>query len=241
MWGTVLAIALIAALDPFRLGIAFLLISQRRPVRSLLAYWLGAMVAAIVSAMALLTLLRNVTPRLTEHVVAMTGSSTVGYVQIGVGLVALPLAVLVATGVFPRRRTLEMAGGPTPLFQGPRTPGALARLSSTDEARHRRAFWFAFVAGVVSATPPVEYLIVIAVILGSGAAMETQFSAAVIFIVVALAAIEIPLISCMLKPEKGEALMLRLHDWSRMHARKILALAFAIGGTLLLVTGVGST
>jgi hypothetical protein len=68
--------------------------------------------------------------------------------------------------------------------------------------------------------------------------MGTQFSAAVIFIVVALLTIEIPLLSCLLKPEKGEAIILRLHDWIRMRTRQILATVFTVGGVLLMTSGI---
>jgi Sap, sulfolipid-1-addressing protein len=237
----VLAIALIAALDPMRLGIAFVLISQRRPVRCLLAYWLGAMVSAIATAAVLLTVLRKLAPVLADHVAALTTSSAAGYIQIAVGLVALPLAVLVARGVFPRRRSLEMAGAPTAPLGGPGTPAAVARLSSLAEnGREDRAFWLAFAAGTVSATPPIEYLVVIVAILGSGAAIGIQFGAALIFIVVALAAIEIPLLSYLATPARSQALMLQLHDWVRARSRPIFAVIFAVGGLLLVAAGLAN-
>jgi hypothetical protein len=237
----VLAIALIAALDPMRLGIAFVLISQRRPVRCLLAYWLGAMVSAIATAAVLLTVLRKLAPVLADHVAALTTSSAAGYIQIAVGLVALPLAVLVARGVFPRQRSLEMAGVPTAPLGGPGTPSAVARLSSLAEnGLEDRAFWLAFAAGTVSATPPIEYLVVIVAILGSGAAIGIQFGAALIFIVVALAAIEIPLLSCLATPARSQALMLQLHDWVRARARPIFAVIFAVGGLLLVAAGLAN-
>lgn len=241
MWGTVIAIALIAALDPMRLGIAFVLMSQPRPIQSLTAYWLGAMVAAVASALALLTLLRGLMPRLTERVVAVTGSAATGYVQIAIGLLALPMAVLVAKGVFPRQRALQLAGGPAGLAEHPTAPAALGRLTAgVHDGRRGRAFWLAVVAGVVSATPPVEYLVVLAAIMGSEAATGTQFSAALVFFFVALAAVEIPLIGCLIRPERGEALMLALHGWVRVHTRPILAVAFGVGGLLLLASGVNS-
>ena len=237
----VLAIALIAALDPMRLGIAFVLISQRQPVRCLLAYWLGAMVSAIATAAVLLTVLRKLAPVLADRVAALTTSSAAGYIQIAVGLVALPLAVLVARGVFPRRRSLEMAGAPTAPLGGPGTPAAVARLSSLAEnGREDRAFWLAFAAGTVSATPPIEYLVVIVAILGSGAAIGIQFGAALIFVVVALAAIEIPLLSCLATPARSQVLMLQLHDWVRARARPIFAVFFAVGGLLLIAAGLGN-
>jgi Sap, sulfolipid-1-addressing protein len=237
----VLAIALMAALDPMRLGIAFVLISQRRPMRCLLAYWLGAMVSAIATAAVLLTVLRKLAPVLADHVAALTTSSAAGYIQIAVGLVALPLAVLVARGVFPRRRSLEMAGAPTAPLGGPGTPAAVARLSSLAEnGREDRAFWLAFAAGTVSATPPIEYLVVIVAILGSGAAIGIQFGAALIFIVVALAAIEIPLLSYLATPARSQALMLQLHDWVRARSRPIFAVIFAVGGLLLVAAGLAN-
>lgn len=241
MWGMVLAIALIAAFDPMRLGIAFVLISQPRPMRSLLAYWLGAMVSAIATAVVLLTVLRHLAPVLATHVAALTTSSTAGYIQIAMGLIALPLAALVATGVFPRQRSLEMAGAPSALPERPPTPAAVARLSSfAENGRDDRAYWLAFVAGTVTATPPIEYLVVIVAILGSGAAIGIQFGAALIFIVVALAAIEIPLLSCLAMPARSQALMLQLHDWVRARTRPIFAVLFAVGGLLLIAAGLGT-
>jgi hypothetical protein len=241
VWGMVLAISLIAALDPMRLGIAFVLISQRQPVRCLLAYWLGAMVSAIVTAAVLLTVLRNLTPVLADHVAALTTSSTAGYLQIALGLIALPLAVLVARGVFPRQRSLAMVGAPTAPLGGPATPSAVARLSSLAEnGREDRAFWLAFMAGTVTATPPIEYLVVLVAILGSGAEIGIQFGAALIFAVVTLAAIEIPLVSCLATPARSQALMLQLHEWVRARTRPIFAVLFAVGGLLLIGAGLGN-
>ena len=43
MWGSVLGLALIAALHPFRLAIILLMVSRPRPVQNLLAYWVGSL------------------------------------------------------------------------------------------------------------------------------------------------------------------------------------------------------
>jgi len=241
MWGFVLALAMIAALDPMRLGIAFVLISQRRPMRCLSAYWLGAITSGLVTAVVLLTVLRKLTPVLADHVAAITTSSAAGYVQIALGLLALPLAVCVARGVFPRQRSMAMAGAPGSPLGGPPTPPAVARLTSlADNGGSDRAFWMAFVAGTVTATPPIEYLVVLVAILGSGAEIGIQVGAALIFVVVALAAIEIPLVSCLATPARSQMLMLALHDWVRARARPIFAVIFAVGGLLLVAAGLGN-
>jgi hypothetical protein len=149
--------------------------------------------------------------------------------------------VLVARGVFPRQRSLAMAGAPTDSLGGPPTPPAVARLSSlTENGREDRAFWLAFVAGTATATPPIEYLVVLVAILGSGAEIGIQFSAALIFVVIALAAVEIPLLSCLATPARSQVLMLALHDWVRARTRPIFAVLFAVGGLLLIGAGLGN-
>jgi Sap, sulfolipid-1-addressing protein len=42
VWGSVLVLALLAAVDPVRLGLTLLLISRPRPVQNLLAYGVGS-------------------------------------------------------------------------------------------------------------------------------------------------------------------------------------------------------
>jgi Sap-like sulfolipid-1-addressing protein len=134
-----------------------------------------------------------------------------------------------------------MAGAPTAPMGAPAAPPAVARLSALAEnGREDRAFWLAFAAGTISATPPIEYLVVIMAILGSGAEIGIQFGAAVLFVVVALAAIEIPLLSCLATPARSQMLMLQLHDWVRARTRPIFAVLFAVGGLLLIGAGLGN-
>jgi hypothetical protein len=242
MWSTVLVVALIAACDPVRLGIALLLISRPRPMLNLLAYWLGGVTAGITAAVGLLIVLRAVAPMLTQHAAAAAESSIVRNVQLIGGVTALAIAALIAVGSSSRQRARVAisGGGPPTLLQRPNTLTVVSRLSARSwNVLEGRFFWVAFAAGVVSAIPPVEYLVVIAVILSSGAATGTQVSAALIFTVVSLAVIEIPLVSCLASPAKTQAAMLRLHDWTRVRRRVILALGVAVVGVFLVATGMG--
>jgi hypothetical protein len=110
-----------------------------------------------------------------------------------------------------------------------------------ENGREDRAFWLAFAAGTISATPPIEYLVVLVAILGSGAELGVQFGAALLFVVIALAAVEIPLFSCLATPARSQMLMLQLHDWMRARARPIFAALFVVGGLLLIGAGLGNT
>ena len=97
-----------------------------------------------------------------------------------------------------------------------------------------------FVAGFGSAPPHVEYQVAIAAILTSGAPIVTQISAAMMFTVVVLAAVEIPLVSYLVTPERTHAVMLHAHDWMRAHRRQLLPAIAAVTGVFLLTSGIGS-
>ena len=59
MWAAVLYIGLVMATDPIRLGLALVLVTRRRPVLNLFAFWLGGMLAGILVATAVLVLARD--------------------------------------------------------------------------------------------------------------------------------------------------------------------------------------
>jgi len=241
VWSTILVVALISACDPVRLSIALLLISRPRPMLSLLGYWLGAMVAGVIAAVGLLLVLRTVAPMLTQHAAAAAESPIVRHIQFFGGVTALTIAAVIAIGLTARRpvRVNTTGGGGTSAME--RQPTALTavlRLSARGRnAFEDNVFWVAFAAGVISAIPPVEYLVVIAIILSSGAAAGVQMSAAMLFTVVSLAVIEIPLVGCLATPVKTHAAMLRLHDWVRVRRQLILAVAVAVVGALMVLTG----
>jgi hypothetical protein len=243
VWSTVLVMGLIAACDPVRVGIALLLISRPQPMLNLLAYWLGGLVAASTAAVGTLLVLRTVAPMLTKQVTAVAQSPVVRNFQVAAGLAAVLIAALIGVGFSVRQRTrVSMSGGgPTTLLRRPETASAISRLS----ARGRNAldgnfFWVALVAGVVSAVPPVEYLVVITVILSSGTATGTQISAAMLFTVVSLVFFEIPLLSSWATPARTQAVMLHLHDWAHARRRVILTIGVAVVGVFLVATGMSS-
>jgi hypothetical protein len=101
--------------------------------------------------------------------------------------------------------------------------------------------WVAFVAGIGSGPPPVEYPVALAALATSGAAIGTQISVAIAWIVVMLAVVEIPLISYLTTPAQTQAVMLQLHNWIGFRRRRILAVLVAVAGGLLVATGMGST
>jgi hypothetical protein len=243
MWGTVLLVAMMAATDPVRFGIAVLLISRPRPMVNLLAFWLGGMAMGIAVALGALVLLRDFALMVMQTVSSAAASSTARYLQVAFGVLALLTAALIAVGFSVRQRAqIPMpCGGPSALVLQSSTPTAFSRLS----ARARSALeggnpWVAFVVGIGSVTPAAEYLMALIAIAASRAAIGTQVSAAVVFTIVVLAVVELPLVIYVATPAKTQAVMLQLHNWVRTRRRRIFAVSLAVMGVMLMATGVGS-
>jgi hypothetical protein len=242
MWGTVLVLAFMAAIDPVRTGITLLLISRPRPMLNLLAFWLGGMATGITAAVALLRLLRDFLPMVTREVTATVAIFTRAPAQIIIGVLML-LAALITAGRSARQPAgvTVPAGGPFAQVPQPSTPTVFCRLLA--RAQHvlgGEHLWVAFVAGLGSATNPVEYLLALAAIVASRAAIGTQISAAVMFTVVVLVVAEIPLVCYLATPARTQAVMLQLHDWVRTRRRRIIGVIVGAAGIFFVATGIGN-
>jgi len=78
------------------------------------------------------------------------------------------------------------------------------------------------------------------IIMASGAAIGTQFSAFLVYTVMVLAVIEIPLVCYLGAPEKTQAVMVRVQNWLRVRRARISQAALGVSGVVLMVQGVGS-
>jgi Sap, sulfolipid-1-addressing protein len=253
MWGTVLVLGLVYATDLERLAITVFLMSLPRPMRSLLAYWLGCIGPAIAVGLGVLILLRDFGLIVMQNVTSTVASSTCGRVQIAIGVLALLIAALIAVGFPARQRARVPIGGgdASPPAVQPSTPTLFSQLTARAQtlfsrltARAQRVLegghpWVAFVAGVYSAPQGAGCLMVLTAIMASGAAVGTQVSAFVAFLVVMLAVVEIPLVSYLAMPTKTQAMMLQLQNWVRARRRRIIEVVLAVGGVVLVAKGMG--
>ena len=265
MWGWVLVLALLAALNPVRLGLALLVISRPRPVQNLLAWWIGCLIAS-VSALLVPLMVLHFTPMFSSfaHDLATpaTGaSSTARHIQIGMGVLALSIAALMTVRFSARQRAhLPTPGANTStLVLDSNTPTAISRLLSRAQdapteggsairrllgrahnAWESGSLWVAVVIGLFSGLQADGALYVLAIIVPSGAAIGTEVSAAIAFVVGMLAVAEIMLVSYLAAPAKTQAVVQLLHDWAKAHRRKILVAMFAVVGVALVANGMGS-
>jgi hypothetical protein len=110
MWSSVLALSLMMALNPLRLGMIILLMSWPRPVQNLLAYRVGNLTSCIPIVVVPLTLL-HVTPMFRSFAHGWATSSTVRQIQFGMGVLALSIATLMIVRSQMRRRAQLPARG----------------------------------------------------------------------------------------------------------------------------------
>ncbi|HEY3994516.1 MAG TPA: GAP family protein [Mycobacterium sp.] len=240
MCSAVLLLALVAAIDPVRIGIAALLISRARPMRNLFAFWLGGVTTGIALALTVLLGLHGFALSVTRVLVSVTSRPVIAHAQVAIGVFALQIAALIAAQSWARQPTAAPAagGGASAPLQEPNARNGSSR-SWIRGQLERGSLVSAFAAGIAMAAPPVEYLGAIVAILASGAGTASQVSAALTFTLVAFAVAEVPLLSYLATPAKTQAVLLRLHDRIRAHRQLILAVMVAVCGVLLLVGGMG--
>jgi hypothetical protein len=211
-------------------------------VHTLFAFWLGGMATGVAVALGMLLLLRDVASTLSREVASMASSAIVPPLQIASGVVALLIGAKIAVSVSARRRApllVPVGDAPAPMLE-PSTPNAFSRVSGrVRDALEGGNLWVSFVVGLGSATPPIETLVLFTAILTSGAAVDVQSSAALVFTVVTLAVIEIPLVTYLVMPAKTRAVMLQLQDWVRARRSQVIAVFLTVAGVALVATGMG--
>lgn len=263
MWISVLGLSLLMAVHPLRLGVTLLVISRPRPVRNLIAYWVGSLGAGFPALLVPLMVLHG-TPAFRSFVI---GSATPGavncsaqYIQIGLGVFSLSAAAFMAVrfAKLQRVRVPTACGNASPLVLESNTPNAVSGLlglgqvtPAEDTSTIRRllgrvrkgwgtgAVWVASVIGVVMAPSPDLVLTVLAIVVPSGAPIGSQVGAASAFVVGMFADAEIILMSYLITPAKTEAALRMVHNWASAQRRKLLVATPAAIGVLLVATGMG--
>jgi hypothetical protein len=260
MWSSVAVLALPIALDPVRLGVNLLLISRPRPAQNLLVYWIGCVSASFVLLLVPLLVL-HFTPLFSSFVddlanPSTTASSTVRRVEVFLGVLVLAIAALMAVRFVTRRRARDAetttavadsdASSPISrlLKRGQDAPaeGASATqrlLRRAHSAWESGALWVAFVIGFWAGPNPSLVMFSLATILASGAVIGAQIGAAVVFVVVSLAVVEIVLISNLLAPTKTQAALRLVHDWVGGYRTPILVAILTLVGFAFVAQGTG--
>ncbi|MFV0495913.1 GAP family protein [Mycobacterium sp.] len=249
MWTLLLVVGLGMAIDPVRVGLAVAMLSQRRPFRNLLAFWLGGIAAGVGIGLAAFVLLREITLgvlQATGDAITRARSATVildgGRLQLTFGVLALLMvAVITKRANAPVNAKVHAGGGHTVTLVEERPDSFLERLGQrTHQLFSGDRTSLAFFAGLSTTFPPYEGLVVLAFIGASGYSVTEQFSVFLLFILMILALIEIPLVCFLTAPEKTEAVMERIQDWVRTYRLQITQVMFTFVGVTLLYQGIAA-
>ncbi|GAA4538217.1 GAP family protein [Mycobacterium paraffinicum] len=234
MWITVLVLAGAVIFEPIRVGLVILLLSRRRPLLQLLTFLCGGFAMGVGAGLIVLFVLRAA---------PVVGHFSVAEVQIASGLVALLVAVALATNVVRRRiaRTAPVdatiAGGGVALLEGT-APNGRQQLAERARAFLRGdSLSVAAVSGMGASLPSANYMGSMAAILASHAAPVAQVQALVAFNVVAFTVAELPLIGYLAAPQRTRAFMAALQNWLRSRGHRDIAVLVAAGGCFMLVLG----
>jgi len=149
---------------------------------------------------------------------------------------------------------LDNDAAPEPKKPNP-ISAAMSRLITVDEgssgalAAIRRALgrvysawkegsvWISLCMGLTYS--PLQATAVLALIATSGAPILTQLGAAISFVGIMLAIIEIILVGYFLAPTKTEAVLQSTHGWTQNHSLEVFASLSAVSGVFLLAKGLG--
>ncbi|MGV0816132.1 GAP family protein [Mycolicibacterium boenickei] len=241
MWSTVLVMAVVAAVDPLRIGVVAFMLSRSRPVRLLLPFFLVAFTANVAVGAAVLFVFKRAT--------GDGGRAMSPALEIGIGVAALIIAALSITGVLERlvnrlraRRTVPAAVGEHDGDGGTPTVDSSPSLSKLpaglQTALRGGSAWAAALLGLINGFPTPYYLAAMAAALTSGAAVAEQMAALVVFNLVGFLAAVIPIISFWVAPEPTRSAVERLYEWMGTHHRLVVAVIAGAVGVFFLSQGV---
>lgn len=238
MWSTVLVMAVVAAIDPLRIGVVAFMLSRSRPVRLLLPFFVFAFTANVAVGAAVVFVFKNVT--------GDGGRPTPPGLEIGIGIAALVIAALSATGVLERlvkrvrtRRAVPATVGKHAAEGGATPDPGLSKLPAGLQAALRgEAPWAAALLGLINGFPTPYYLAAMAAALTSGAAVTEQMAAMVVFNLVGFLAAIIPIISFWLAPEATRSGVERIYEWMGRHHRLVVAVIAGAVGVFFLARGI---
>ncbi len=258
VWGLLLAMAIMFAVNPVLLAVIVLMISRPRPVQNLAAYWLGSTIVSLAGLLVPLAVL-HVAPSFRSFVenMAVPGSNvTTRVVNLGMGLLMLSIATLLAVRALRERTHIPVAASnvPTVDSEKPRpitspfgvssnsgvAAGSIFRrvLRHLQIAWEQGALWVAFVFGLCGLPPPMLVIFVLTPVVASGSTIGTQIIAVIAFVFGMFTVAELTLICYLIAPARTIAVLQPLHDWALAHRRQMLITIFSIAGIIQVINGV---
>lgn len=234
--------SVVVAVDPAQVGGVAYILSRRDPMGMLVAYFGGGFGVSLIAGCVIVFVL--------DGVGVGGGSSIPPWVEIAVGVLALVVAVLVASGVaaglrdraLSRRHSDQSTDKPESVGEGrpgvEKLPGFEKLPDRLQDALRNDSPWIAWCYGVAFGMPSAYYLAAIAAILKADVTTSTQIVALLVFSLVAFAVAEIPLVSFAIAPEATRARIDQLYTWISTHQRLVVTILASLVGIYLITVGI---
>ena len=208
-----------------------MLLARSRPVVQLLFYAIGSVTVNLLFGLLILFVFQN-NPLGTD-------ASTGGKVQLAVGLLALLIALLMATRWRTARR--RAAAGPS----SPPSPDEPQPTSGIDKVfvgarailRKGESPWFAGLLGMGVGLPSVDFLAVLVIIATSQKPPLEQTAALFTFVFVGGFVVMAPLVSYLFAPARTMARIEQFAAWTKSRSQIEYAAVLAIAGVILVGVG----
>lgn len=224
MWTTVLVLAVALNLEPNRLALIALMLVRPHPIRQLLAFLAGSFLTSMTAGLLILLAL---------HRGAWVGATGNGAkAQIVIGALALGLALLLTTNLFPK-----LLGDPEAAQSG--QTSLAAKLSAVVGRLVRGSSpWFSAALGVGIAVPSVDYIALLVLIAASGAGYAGQAGVLLTFLTVANTILLVPIVGHLIDPVRTTRVLERLRDWVLSRRRRDYALLLGLIGCIMIAMGI---
>ena len=232
MWTTVLVLALALNLEPNRLGIIGLLILRPHPIRQLLAFLCTSFVVSLAAGLLVLFVVHRGS--------LLKADSSSAIMQIGVGAVALLVAVFLFIRSAMRKPVEAVPAGATPATDSIQSTGlTLVDNFTSRMGRFARGDspWLAIALGVGISLPSVDYVALLLIIAASGQPPQTQVAALLTFLTIANTVLLIPVLSYAFAKERTVAAIERLRTWVLARSLRDYAVLLTIAGLVMITVG----
>ncbi|OMB97799.1 hypothetical protein A5733_09365 [Mycobacterium sp. NS-7484] len=246
MWGSLLGMAILMAFNPALLALILLIISRPRPVQNLLVCWIGCL-STNIPALLVPVLLLHRAPMFSPQ--APTATAAGRHIQLGMGVLVLSVAALIAVRFWMRRRTQVPApagvAATSPFAAvadgaGPDSQSAIRRLfARLQRAWDSGALWVALVCGMGFLPGFPLVLFVSTTVVSSGTTTGTQIVAVVAFVVTMFLVFEVAVVSHLIAPVRTQTVLQPVHDWALANRRQVMIGIFVMIGLLQVVKGLG--
>lgn len=226
-------LGLAVSIEPTRIGLIALLLTKQHPVRHLATFVAAGLTISMSVGLAVLFIFHR----------GFLGPSNLNpsMVQIGIGVVALLLAGVLASNI-PLGKFSVRSHGADPGSEGapaaPAEPTGLKKLSTRTKTFVKgESRVLSGSVGAALAMPSFDYMALLALIIASGASPPEQVAALLTFLLLASIAAIIPLFSFLIAPDATRRAVVRFNTWITSRTRRDAAAFVAVLGVVLIAVG----